>query len=83
MVEIVGCRLGRTASMTSLGSMPCRQVEVVPEVGVAELALDDVDRDALPREFDGMRVTKLVGREPTSDSSLTGELAQLGPGRAR
>jgi hypothetical protein len=50
---------------------------------VAELALDDVDRDAFAREFDGVRVTELMRREPTPDPCVVGELAQLGAGRAR
>ena len=50
---------------------------------MAELALDDVDRDPLPRELDGVRVPKLMRREPAPDPSLSGELAQLRPGRAR
>jgi hypothetical protein len=53
-----------------------------PEVGVAELALDDVDRDALTGEFDGVRMAQLMRREPTPDPCLTGELAQLGAGGA-
>ena len=47
-----------------------------------ELALDDVDRDALPRELDRVRMAELMRREPT-DRSLTGELAQLGAGGGR
>jgi hypothetical protein len=30
LTEIVGCRRERTASMISLGSIPCKYVEVVP-----------------------------------------------------
>ena len=50
---------------------------------MSELALDDVDRHALAREFDRMRVAQLMGREPASDPSIDGELAQLGPRRGR
>ena len=45
-----------------------------------ELALDDVDRDALAGELDGMSVAELVGRKPASDAGVGGELAQLAPG---
>src|SRR5918911_638402 len=31
-----------------------------PEVGVPELALDDVERNALTRQFDGVSVTQLM-----------------------
>jgi hypothetical protein len=33
------------------------------EVGVPQLALDDVERDALVGEFDGVGVAELLGRE--------------------
>ena len=45
--------------MISLGSMPWRYAEVVP-TSVSELALDDVDRDALTGEFDRVGVAQLV-----------------------
>jgi hypothetical protein len=35
---------------------------------VAELALDDVQRHALPGELECVRVTQLVRREPTPDA---------------
>src|ERR1700674_1600470 len=44
---------------------------------MAELALDDVDRDAFARELDRVRVPKLVRREPPPDPGVGGELAQL------
>jgi len=47
------------------------------EVGVAELSLDDIERDAFPREFDSVGVAKLVWREPPSDSRLGREPAAL------
>lgn len=50
---------------------------------MAELALDDVDRHALAGQFDRMRVTQLMGCEPTSDPRLGGELAQFCPRRGR
>jgi hypothetical protein len=47
------------------------------EVGVAELALDHVERHALARHLDGVRVAKLMWGEPPSHPGLQGELAQL------
>jgi hypothetical protein len=47
------------------------------EIGVAQLALDDVQRDALAREFERVRVARLVRREPAPDAGLGGEPAQL------
>jgi hypothetical protein len=43
------------------------------EVGVPELALDYVQRDALAGEFDGVRVTQLVRREPTPRAGVDGK----------
>jgi hypothetical protein len=45
------------------------------EVGVSELALDDVDRYALALELDRVRVPQLVGREPTPHTSRQGKLS--------
>jgi hypothetical protein len=39
------------------------------EIGVAELALDHVERHALARELDGMRVAQLVRRGAAPDSA--------------
>jgi hypothetical protein len=44
------------------------------KVDVAELALDDVDRHALARELDRVRVPQPVGRKPTSHASPGSEL---------
>ena len=40
------------------------------EVGVTELALDHVERDALAGELDGVGVAQLVRREAAPDLSL-------------
>jgi hypothetical protein len=48
------------------------------EVGVPELALDGVERDALAGEFERVRVTQPVRREPAPDAGAGGELAELG-----
>ena len=47
------------------------------EVGVAELALDHVERHALAGELDGMGVAQLVRREAPPDTRLGGEPAEL------
>ena len=47
-----------------------------PEVGMAQLALDDVERDALVGELDGVGVAQLVGRKPPSDAGLGGDAPQ-------
>jgi hypothetical protein len=45
-------------------------------VAVAELALDDDQRHALAREFDGMGVPELVGSEAPPDARVLGGRAQ-------
>src|SRR5439155_20556361 len=47
------------------------------EVGMAELALDDVERYSLAGELDGVCVAKLVRREASSDACLGGVPAKL------
>ena len=47
------------------------------EVGVTELALDDVERDALASELERVGVAQLVRREPPPHACLGGEPAQL------
>ena len=74
VAEMVGWRRERTASMISLGSIPCRYVLVVPRSVCSELALDDVDRHSFARELDGMRVTQLMRSEPAPDPGVDGEL---------
>ena len=48
-----------------------------------ELALDDVDRDALTGELDGMGVPELMRRETASDPGRSGQIAQLTASGAR
>ena len=73
--DIIGARRVRTAVMISSGSIPCRWIDVVPEVGVAELSLDDVERKALAGER--MRVAQLVRREAAPDPGAPGQAAEL------
>jgi hypothetical protein len=49
------------------------------EVGVTELALDDVERDALPCQLERVRVAELMGRETTANACIGGEAAKLDP----
>jgi hypothetical protein len=51
------------------------------EVGMPELALDDVERDALAGELQRVRMAQLVRREPTPDLRLSGEPAELSADR--
>jgi hypothetical protein len=53
------------------------------EVAVAKLALDDHQRHALAREFDGMGVAKLVRSEAPPDARLHGGSAQTCSGGGR
>ena len=50
------------------------------EVAVAELALDDYQRHALAREFDGMGVPELMGSEAPPDARVHGGSAQTRSG---
>jgi hypothetical protein len=45
---------------------------------VPELALDDVQRHALASEFERVRVTQLVRREPTPDAGPGSDPPELG-----
>jgi hypothetical protein len=48
------------------------------EVAVAQLALDDDQRDALARHLDGMGVTELVRSKPPAHAGTSGNAAKLG-----
>jgi hypothetical protein len=54
VAEVVGGLRQRTASMISLGSKSLRVCRGGSEVGMLDLALDDVDRNRLAGEFDCM-----------------------------
>ena len=49
---------------------------------MAELALDQRQRDALVQQLDGVRVAKLVRRHPPAHSCFEREVVQLDPHRA-
>jgi hypothetical protein len=60
-----------------LGIYPLQVDAGRAEVGVSQLALDDVQRHALTRELNGVRVTQLARGEPP-DAGADGEPAELG-----
>jgi hypothetical protein len=69
--------------MISLLSIPLEGDGRDSEVGVAELPLDDSQRDALAGHLDGVRVTKLVRRKASPYSSRDREPAKRATGRGR
>jgi hypothetical protein len=69
VADIIGARLAWTVAMISSVS----EVDAGrAQVGVPELALDDVARDALAREFNRVGVAELMRREPSSDAGQSG-----------
>ena len=54
-----------------------------PEIRVPELPLDDDERHSLMRHLHGMRVTELMGREPSTHTRLDRGAAQLLASRRR
>jgi hypothetical protein len=46
---------------------------------VAELALDQRQRDPLVQQLDGVRVAELVRRKPPADPSLERKVVKLDP----
>jgi hypothetical protein len=75
-----GGKHGRLAGVDGgddLGVVDALQVDGSDaEVGVPQLALDDVERDALVGEFDGVGVAQLVEREPPPHRGRIGRVAQ-------
>jgi hypothetical protein len=65
--------------MISALSIPCRWIEVTPRL-MPQLALDDVERDPLVGEFDGVGVAELARREPPPHTGLGGDAAKLPAG---
>jgi len=49
---------------------------------VAELALDQRQRDAFVQQLDGVRMAQLVRRHPSPDACHTREAVKLDPRRA-
>lgn len=68
----------RVDGVDDLGIVDSLQVDRRdPEVGVPELALDDVQWHALAPHLDGVGVTQLVRREAAPDGGLRGGAPQL------
>jgi len=65
--------------LDDLGTVDALQVDRRDaEVAVAQLALDDDQRHPLARQFDGVRVRDLVGREASPHAVPDGGPAQVG-----
>jgi hypothetical protein len=80
LAGIIGALRSWTVVMISALSIPCS--EVTPRVGVADLARDDVERDALVGELDGAGVAQLsVARNADAYRPLRA-VAKLGVGGA-
>jgi hypothetical protein len=77
LAGIIGGWREWTALMISLGSIPCRYVEVVPRSLCPELALNDVNRHPLSGELDHVCLPQLVRREAPPDTGPCGEGAEL------
>jgi hypothetical protein len=58
--------------MISVLSIPRRYAEVIPEVGMPELALDDQQRNPFAGHLYRVRMPQLVGGEPTTDPGCFG-----------
>ena len=77
---IIGARLAWTVEMISSVSIPCKYISAGRrEVRVAELALDQRQRDPLVQQLDGVRMAELMRREPPPDPGLDGRAMQLEP----
>ena len=76
LADIIGARRVRTVAMI-LGVDPLQVDRRGAEVGVPELALDDVERDALAGEFERVRVAQLERREAAPDACAGREPAEL------
>src|SRR5215207_897208 len=69
---------GGVDGVDDLGVVDALQVDRGdPEVGVAELALDDDQRHAFAGHLDGMRVAELVRRKAPTHPGLAGDAAQF------
>jgi hypothetical protein len=70
LAGIIGALRACTVAMISALSMPCRRDA---EVGMPQLALDDIERHPFVGELDGVGVTQLVGREPPPHPGFGGD----------
>src|SRR3954468_8594113 len=77
-------RGGGGDGVEDLGGVDALQVDRRdPEIRVAELALDDDQRDTFTGHLDGMCVAKLMWRESTAHTCSSRGLTQLGAGGSR
>ena len=74
----IGARRAWTVSMISWLSIPCRYTDVT-EVGVTQLALDDVQRDPLAGHLHSVGVTQLMGRKAPPHTCAFGQAPKLRP----
>jgi hypothetical protein len=79
---IIGALRAWTVAMISAFVDPLQINRGDAEVGVPQLALDDVERDALVGEFDGVGVAELLRRE-LIQSQDQGEKQHLDDPKAR
>ena len=63
--------------MISSMSIPCRWMLVVPRLAWPSWRWMTFKRDTLAGELDGVRMTQLVGSEPSPDTCLSGTAAKL------
>jgi hypothetical protein len=63
-----------------IGALRAWTVAMISALSMPQLALDDVERDPLVREFDSVGVAELVGREAAPHAGLRGDAPQLGAG---
>jgi hypothetical protein len=63
-----------------IGALRAWTVAMISALSMPQLAGDDVERDPLVREFDGVGVAELVGGETPPHAGLRGDAAQLGAG---
>jgi hypothetical protein len=77
LADIIGARRVRTAVVISSGVDYLQVDRRGAEVGLPELALHDVERHALTRELERMRMAQLVRREAAPDPAAGGEPPEL------
>ena len=81
MADIIGAAPGVDGGDDLLGVDALQVDDGGAEVGVAELALDNVQRNALAGELDGVRVAQLMRREAAAHARLGREPMELEPDR--
>ena len=74
-----GGRVGETDRRQRRHRAPARPYPVVDEVRVAELALDQRQRDTLVQQLHSVRMAELVGGEPPAHACLERDAVQLEP----